>query len=262
MGIFKNLFGGSKGDEKVEAKPMISEAEPDFATRSISANLREQLGKEPRDFNGEDFAQIRQVNVAGVWNGRKQQVFMQELRLFPNLEQVHFTDVEFCPRDMYNLRQNKNQKLCTLIFERCYFSDALRLDDIYERFVIIDCRYRKDMKFWGNYPNLRELVLRGGAGENWDGRFLEKLTNLRYLEISGIGMVDQGCLERIESLEELCVYNSNIICQEILDCPNLKRVSAWEPLYRELMQAKEEGKCQAEVIQAENPCVVEEAVQV
>lgn len=253
MGILKNLFGVSKEKPEYERKPEISAENPDFATRSVLADLQKQLGKEPRDCNSEDFAGIKEIWVAGIWEGELQRLFLEELKLFPNLEKIRFTDVSFHPRDMYHLRQNKNKKVHTLIFERCYFEDALRLNDIYERFEVVDCKYKKDGQFWGNYPNLRELAFRGTTGENLDGRFLAKLVNLTYLEISGIGMKDCGCLEQLKSLERLKVYDSNVTCEEILNCEALKQVAVWEPLYRELVCEKERGTTKLELSLAESP---------
>ena len=65
MGILKNLFGVSKEKPEYERKPEISAENPDFATRSVLADLQKQLGKEPRDCNSEDFAGIKEIWVAG-----------------------------------------------------------------------------------------------------------------------------------------------------------------------------------------------------
>ncbi len=249
MGILKNLFGGSgKGKEKLEEKPRITKEKPDFATRSISADLRGQIGKEPWEFTAEDFAKIREVHVSGIWNEKPQRLYLQELQLLPNLEKIFFTKVNFCPRDMYQIRQLKAKNLKTLIFEECYFADALRLEDVYERFEIINCRYKRDFRFWGNYPNLRELVFRGDRGETLDFRFLEKLVNLRHLEICGIGLTDGECLSHVHTLESLALYDTNVLCEEVLGCGSLKKVQVWEPLYRELMQEQEEGKTKLEIL--------------
>ena len=252
MGILKNLFGGSK-EEKLEETPRITKEKPDFATRSISADLRGQIGKEPWEFTAEDFARVKEVHVHGIWEEKPQRLYLQELKLLPNLEKIYFIDVEFCSRDVHQIRQLEAKNLKTLIFEKCYFADALRLEDVYERFEIINCQYKRDVRFWGNYPKLRELVFRGDRGETFDFRFLEKLENLQHLEVSGIGFKDGECLEHVHTLESLVLYDTNVLCEEVLHCASLKKVQVWEPLYRDLMQEKESGNTQLEILLAEEP---------
>lgn len=253
MGILKKLLGSDK-DAQAEEKPVITKDKPDFATRSVSADLQAKFHKEPREFTREDFEQVKEVLVAGIWNDKPQKLYLQELRLFPNLEKIYFKDVKFCSRDMYQIRQLKAERLKHLVFDGCYFEEALRLNDVYDRFELLDCQYKKDCRFWGNYPNLQELVFRSRLGETWDFGFLSKLSKLKFLEVSGVGMKDGSCLEQVASLETLVLYDTNILCQEVLECANLKQVYAWEPLYRELVQAKEEGKNDnLEVFQAQMP---------
>ena len=251
MGILKKLFGGSQ-EAEMEEKPRITTEKLGFATQSISGDLRKQLGKEPWEFTGEDFKKIKEVHVNGIWNEKPQRLFLQELKFFPNLEKVYFTNVNFCSRDMYEIRRLKAKKLKCLVFESCYFADPLRLEDVYDRFEIINCRYKKDIRFWGNYSNLRELVFRGNTGETFDFRFLEKLVNLQHLEISGVGITDGECLQHVHSLETLILYDTNVLCEEVLNCGKLKKVQVWEPLYRDLIQEKGEENAQLEILQAEN----------
>ena len=154
---------------------------------------------------------------------------------------------------MHQIRQLKAENLKTLIFENCYFTDALKLEDVYERFEIINCQYKRDVRFWGNYPKLKELVFRGNKGETFDFRFLEKLVNLQHLEVSGIGFTDGECLEHVHTLESLVLYDTNVLCEEVLSCTGLKEVQVWEPLYRDLMKEKESGKTKLEIHLAKEP---------
>ena len=49
----------------------------------------------------------------------------------------------FIPEICIIYGKTRTKKVHTLIFERCYFEDALRLNDTYERFEVVDCKYKK-----------------------------------------------------------------------------------------------------------------------
>ena len=57
----------------------------------------------------------------------------------------------------------------------------------------------------------------------------------------------------MHTLESLVLYDTNVLCEEVLHCTGLKKVQVWEPLYRDLMQEKESGNTQLEILLAEEP---------
>lgn len=110
MGILKNLFGVSKEKPEYERKPEISAENPDFATRSVLADLQKQLGKEPRDCNSEDFAGNQRDMGSWYLGGRTSETVFGRTKIISEFREDSFYRCLFSSQRYVSFTAKQEQK--------------------------------------------------------------------------------------------------------------------------------------------------------
>jgi len=166
-----------------------------------------------KDLENIDEIILDSQNIIGEYN----QVYFQEIELFPNLKKIAIKNLGICPEDM-----SKLEKIEQIEFKNCEIKEINKLKKV-KQLILIHTEI-EEQKQLEELENLEEIQLINTAINNFE--FLKKLKNLKKLAIKNM---NQFALTKIDftlpieylSIEDIQNLDLNIIAKY----ENLKTLS-------------------------------------
>lgn len=194
--------------------------------KNLANYIMFKLNKNYNRFTKQELNKITEIVIDYKDEDESSFVFLEELLKLQNIEIITIRN-GYIFNDNYNIFL-KLEHLKDITFEKCEFENADLMASLnLKSLSLINCNIGNYL-FINTFENLEQLTIINGAIEI---EKINKLRNLRYLQISYSNIIDNNKLD-INTLNELYIDNINICNFAFLNkLDNLKKVSIDEEQY-------------------------------
>lgn len=183
-----------------------------------------QLDKIENNFTIEELSTVKELVIDPVdLNGEYFPINLEVLNYFPFLEKISFSGMIIHNKDLKFLEDK--EYLERVSFTKCQFEEVQNLKKLsLTELSLINCEFSL-FDFISDMTSLESLSITNF--NQIDMRLINKLKQLRYLDISYSKVLDLNIKPDLPQLEEISFDNTNIINLYLFFnlLPNLKKIS-------------------------------------